>query len=401
MKRIKIKKLFVYFLFLMVVNLLGVVSLNALAEEEQNNENNTTVDLAPNSKSAILIDLNTGKVLYEKNSHEQLYPASMTKIMSMHLILEEIEKGNMTWDEVITVSDHAASLGGSQIWLEPNEKMTVEDLFKSVAIASANDSVVALGERVAGSEEMFVKMMNERVKELGLKDTNFMNPHGLTDEDHYSSAYDMSMMARDLLKDHEETVTQYTSLYEDYIREDTDDKFWLVNTNKLVKYYEGIDGLKTGFTPEALYCLTATKRVGNMRLIAVVMGAETSQKRNADIVNLIKYGFSQYEVVDYVDKGVVMDQYENMMMKPNNVDVVTKEPISFLVKKGTEIKDLEQDIEYTIPKNGAKAGDTIGKITIYKDGDPYEVELTVTEDIEKAGIFQLFGRMFKNVIYGE
>ena len=214
--------------------------------------------LAESAQSAILIEASTGEIFFEKNSHERREPASMTKMMSMLLILESIDKGIISWDEIVTVSENASSMGGSQILLETNEKMSVSDLFKGIAVASGNDAVVALAEKIAGTEDMFVDMMNKRAQELGLTDTNFENCHGLHDANHYSSAYDMSIIARELVK-HQE-LFQYTSIYEDYLRENTDRKIWLVNTNKLVRFYDGVDGLKTGYTKEAGYCLTATAK---------------------------------------------------------------------------------------------------------------------------------------------
>lgn len=189
-------------------------------------------DLAPNAKSAILLEASTGKIIYEKNSHEKLAPASMTKMMSMLLIMESIEKGILSWDQMITVSVNASGMGGSQILLETGEQMSVDDLFKGIAVASGNDAVVALAEAIAGTEEEFVKMMNERAKELGLNDTSFKNPHGLDTANHYSSAYDMAMIGKELVK--HEKVLQYSSIYEDYLRKGTDKEIWLVNTNKVV-----------------------------------------------------------------------------------------------------------------------------------------------------------------------
>jgi len=193
--------------------------------------------LAENAKSAILVEPTTGEIIFEKNSHEKLHPASMTKMMSMLLIVEAVEKGIISWDEVVTVSENAASMGGSQILLEVGEQMTVDDLFKGIAVASGNDAVVALAEKIGGSEAIFVDMMNERAKELGLADTNFKNPHGLDEANHYSSAYDMAIIAKELIK--HPKVLEYTSIYEDYLRENTDRKIWLVNTNKVVykNYY--------------------------------------------------------------------------------------------------------------------------------------------------------------------
>ena len=197
------------------------------------------LNLAENAKSAILIEASTGTIIYEKNSHEKLAPASMTKMMSMLLIVEAIEDGKLSWNQMITTSENASSMGGSQILLETGEKMSVEDLFKGIAVASGNDAVVALSEAVAGTEEEFVNMMNQRAKELGLEDTNFKNPHGLDTANHYTSAYDMAMIAKELVR--HEKVLEFTSIYEDYLREDQENKVWLVNTNKLVKFYDGMD----------------------------------------------------------------------------------------------------------------------------------------------------------------
>lgn len=194
--------------------------------------NATEVDLAKNAKSAIIVEASTGTILYEKNSNEKLSPASMTKMMGMLLVVENVEKGNLKWDEMVTVSENASSMGGSQILLETGEKMTVSDLFKGVAVASGNDAIVALGERVAGTEEAFVKMMNDRAKELGLKNTNFKNPHGLEEANHYSSVYDMSKIALELVK--HPKVLEFSGIYEDYLRKGTKREFWLVNTNKVV-----------------------------------------------------------------------------------------------------------------------------------------------------------------------
>lgn len=232
--------------------------------------------LLTDGKSAILIEASTGKVLYQKNAHDRYAPASMTKIMSMILIMEAIEDGKLKWTDTLVASEHAASMGGSQIFLQPNEKMKVKDLFKAVAIGSANDATVVFAENIAGTEENFVKKMNAKAKELGLKDTNFKNAVGLDEANHYSSAYDMARMAQELVK--HEKIFEFTTIYEDYLRQNTDNKFWLVNTNKLIKTYEGADGLKTGYTKEAGYCLTATANKNRMRLIATIMGASDSKK---------------------------------------------------------------------------------------------------------------------------
>lgn len=218
------KKVFCLFISIMFI----IVGNNKVLGEE--------ISLASNAKSAILLEASTGEIIFEKNSHEKLHPASMTKMMSMLLILENIDKGVIKWDDIVTVSSNASSMGGSQILLETNEQMSVYDLFKGISVASGNDAVVAMAEKIAGTEEIFVEMMNKRANELGLTDTNFKNCHGLDDANHYSSAADMAKIARELVK--HEKLFEFTSIYEDYLREGTDRKFWLVNTNNVVfKFY--------------------------------------------------------------------------------------------------------------------------------------------------------------------
>lgn len=363
---------------------------------------NNEATLISGAKAAILIELNTGQILYEKNIHERLSPASMTKILSTQLVIEAIDKGQIKMDDIVTVSEHAASYGGSQVYLETGEQMSVEDLFKCMVIASANDATVALAELVSGSEELFVQKMNERVKELGLKNTQFVDPTGLSDfeEGHYSSAYDMAMLARDLLLKYEELTTKYSSIYEDYIRQDTDDPFWLVNTNKLVKHVPGIDGLKTGWTSKAGYNLTATMKKDNMRLISVVMGEETPSKRNYETVKLLNYGFSQYELVEYRPKNYQVDTYENLLFKPEKVKIVSKDAVYFVTKKGESLKNLEERYEFLIDKEGIKKGDIIGKLEILQNGKVvYSVPLTVDSDCEKASILTVIGRVLRTILF--
>lgn len=232
------------------------VSFAQSEKTKQEKTEETATKLAEQASSAIVIEQDTGKVLFDKNPNEKLPPASMTKIMTMLLIMEQVEKGKLKLNDKVRASEHAASMGGSQIFLEPGEEMTVNEMLKGIAIASGNDASVAVAEHIAGSEEGFVNMMNKKAKDLGLKNTHFQNPTGLPAKDHYSTANDMAIMARELMK--YPLIRKYTGKYEDYLREDTDKKFWLVNTNKLVRFYPGVDGVKTGFTTEAKYCLTAS-----------------------------------------------------------------------------------------------------------------------------------------------
>ena len=355
--------------------------------------------LAESSKSAILLEPTTGEIIYEKNVHEKLPPASMTKIMSMLLIMESIDKGIIKWDDVITVSANASSMGGSQILLETGEKMSVEDLFKGVAIASGNDAVVALAEAIAGTEEMFVKMMNDKVKELGLKNTNFKNPHGLDAANHYSTAYDMAMIAKELIK--HEKVFEYTSVYETYLRENLPTKIWLVNTNKLVRFYEGLDGLKTGFTTEAGYCLTFTAKKNNMRLLGVVMGEPESTTRNSEVKEMLDYGFAQYEVETMLSTKSVLDTKEVDKGKKRYVDLVPKENINFLNKKTEEKKNASYEVQIDSIKAPLKVGDKVGTLII-KENDKTirKVDITVSENVEKANIIELFTRHLEDIITG-
>ena len=323
--------------------LIGIFTLSisgpALAAEKPNK---STTELAPNTKSAILIEMNTGSVIYEKNKDEQLSPASMTKIMTMLLIMEALDKKQITMDEKVRTSEYAASMGGSQIFLEPGEEMTVEQMLRGIAIGSGNDASVAMAEKLAGSEEEFVKLMNKKVKELGLKNTKFQNATGLPVNDHYSTAHDMSVMARELLK-HEE-ITKFTSLYESYLRENTDKKFWLVNTNRLVKFYPGVDGLKTGFTHEAKYCLTATAKKDNMRVIAVVFGAANPKERNAQVTKMLDYAFAKYQSREIYKKNMPLAMLTIEKGQKKKVSLVTSEPVALLSKKGEEKLNIRPKI---------------------------------------------------------
>ncbi|UCZ55278.1 D-alanyl-D-alanine carboxypeptidase [Bacillus shivajii] len=351
-----------------------------------------TVELANEATSAILMERDTGTVLYEKNSNEQLPPASMTKIMTMILIMEAIEDGKIKWDDTVRTSERAASMGGSQIFLEPGEEMTVEEMLKGIAIASGNDASVAMAEHLAGSEEQFVSMMNDKAKELGLKDTHFVNSNGLPAENLYSSAYDLAVMAQELLK--YEDITKYTSLYEDYLREDTDDKFWLVNTNKLVKFYPGVDGLKTGYTSEAKYCLTASANKNDMRMIAVVMGAPSPKERNRQITEMFDYAYSQYELQRRYERGDLLGEVKISKGSDSTVQVLADRNVSLLMKKGENVEGITERLELEEPIAApVDKGQVAGKLYVEKDGDVLsEVDVIVAEDVSEASLWKLFKR---------
>lgn len=370
-------------------------------DEETSQETEETSDdgLLSDGKSAILIEASTGKIIYEKNSHDRYAPASMTKIMSMIIIIEEIENGNLKWNETLVASEYAASMGGSQIFLQPNEKMTVKDLFKAVAIGSANDATVVFAERIAGTEAKFVEKMNDKAKELGLKDTNFKNAVGLDEANHYSSAYDMAMMAKELVK--HEKIFEFTTIYEDYLRQNTDNKFWLVNTNKLIKTYEGADGLKTGYTKEAGYCLTATAKKDSMRLIGTIMGATDSKSRNSNMATLLDYGFNLYEMQVEVKEGEVISKKKSSKAENEVIEIVPKKDASVLVEKGQEKEALNYEMNLDKIKLPIKKGDKIGILKL-KDGNKVisTVDLTVKEDVEKASILELYKRSIKSILSG-
>lgn len=379
------KKILILFLFLFCIPIIK-------AEEVE--------DLAPNATSAIMIEASTGEILFQKNKDEKLAPASMTKMMSMLIIIEEIENGNLKWDEMITTSERASSMGGSQIFLKAGEKMSVTDLLKGIAIASGNDAVVALAERISGSEESFVKRMNTRAKDLGLKNTNFVNSTGLTEDNHYSSAYDMSLIAKELVK--HEKILEFTSTYEDYLRKDTKSPFWLVNTNRLVRFKEGVDGLKTGFTKEAGYCLTATMKKDNMRLITVVMKEEDTNKRSADTSKMLDYGFNVYMVQTILDEKTTIEKQKVELGKKLTTEIVPKESITILNKKNEEIKNITYKTNINKIIAPVKKGDKVGTIDIIEEGKVIStIDATVKENIEKANIFTVYLRNLKEAVGGD
>jgi serine-type D-Ala-D-Ala carboxypeptidase (penicillin-binding protein 5/6) len=378
------------YISMMLIFVLALTLLSPVASAQETPKTELVSDVA----SAILIERDTGTIMYDKNSHEKLPPASMTKIMTMLLIMEAIDEGRLKMEEKIRTSEYAASMGGSQIFLEPGEEMTTSQLLSGIAIGSANDASVALAERIAGSEESFVEMMNKKVEELGLKNTKFQNTTGLPASDHYSTAYDMAMMAKELLK--YEGITKYTGQYESYLRENTDNKFWLVNTNKLVRFYPGVDGLKTGFTREAMYCLTATAERDNMRVIAVVFGAPTSKVRNAQVTKLLDFAFSQYQTHPMYKKGHTLGKAVISKGDKKTINAVTSESISLLTKKGESIDKVKKEI--TLKKNlkaPVSKGDTVGSIKLVKDGKVLsESPLVANENVSEANWWKLFKRSF-------
>lgn len=342
--------------------------------------------------SAILVERTSGKVLYEKNPREKLKPASVTKIMSMLLIMEAIESGSLTLDDMVTTSEHAASMGGSQIFLEPGEQMSVHDMLKSIAVSSANDACVAMAEHVAGSEESFVSRMNERAQELGMADTTFKNCTGLDSDGHMTSAYDISLMSRELLS--HELIKNYTTIWMDTVR---DGQFGLSNTNKLVKFYNGSTGLKTGFTSEAGYCVSASAMRDGMELIAVIMKAETSPKRNADASALLNFGFANYSVITPGEK----DSFEPIPVKLGKIKFADAEleGCSGVLVEKSEVskiqKTIEMDQELTAP---IEKGQRIGTYSVHIDGTTIaEIPIVASEQIDRLSTGDIYKTLLQNM----
>ena len=345
-------------------------------------------NLATNAKSAMIVEASTGEIIFSKNINEKLEPASLTKMMSMLIVLESIDKGIIKWDDVVIASKNASSMGGSQILLEENEKMTVRDLFKGVAIASGNDAVVALAEKIAGTVENFVSLMDKRGKELGLTNTNFKNPHGLTSDGHYTTANDLALIALELVK--HEDVFKYTSVYEDYLRANTSRKLWLVNTNKLVRFYDGVDGLKTGYTNTAGYCLVATAKKNNMRIIAIVLDEPTSDVRNKEVTEMLNYAFSQYELGIAIDEGTVLKNVKVEKGVVDNIDVIASRKVTYLKNKLDNDPTVKYDVNINKLVAPLKKGDVVGKVKVQINNNYEMLDITVKEDVERITFFELF-----------
>lgn len=357
-----------------------------------------TVDLAKNSKSAILIESTTGKILYEKNSNEKRSPASMTKMMTLLLTTEALENGKIKLDDMVHVSKNASSMGGTQIFLEENSEISVETLLKGISIASANDAAVAVGEYIGGTLDNFVSMMNNRCKELGCKNTEFKNPHGLDEEGHLTTAYDMSLIARELVK--YESVLKLTSTYEDNISV-SGENHWLVNTNKLIRFYKGIDGLKTGYTDNAGYCLTATMNKNNMRLISVVMGSDTKDNRSSDTIGMLEYGYSMYGSNTVIKKDEFNGTLHIENAKVRDIKYYLDTDINLIVDKNVRDVNYKTDIELFKVKAPLKKNSKVGVLKLYYDNKTYSYDLVVHEDIEKASYFKVFSNLLKDVFSGD
>lgn len=360
------------------------------------NNDNTNINIS--SKSAILMDVGSGQVLYEKNSHEKLPPASVTKVMTMLLICEALDSGKIKIDDQVQVSEIASSMGGSQIFLEPGESQTVDTLLKGIAVASANDACVAMAEYIAGSVESFVDMMNAKAKELNMKDTHFANTNGLPVDNHYTSAYDIAMMSRELLK--HDVISKYLTTWMDSVvvgKKQT--SIGIANTNKLIKHFQGATGVKTGFTQQAKYCLSASAKRGDTHLVAATLGAETSPERFKDASALLNYGFANYESVKLCSKDDKISTLTMEKAESDKVSLVAKEDLTILIKKG-DSKEFTKKIKvYDEQKLPINKGTVLGIVEVYKGKELLgKVELVNNKNINKASYLQMLQRVIDNML---
>lgn len=377
---------------LIMAILIAIMPMNLSFANEDN------APLSVSSKSAILMDVGSGQILYEKNAHDKLPPASVTKVMTMLLICEALDSGKITLDDSVQISDNAASMGGSQIFLEAGEVQKVDTLLKGIAVASANDGCVAMAEYIGGSVESFVEMMNAKAKELNMKDTNFVNTNGLPVDNHYTSAHDIAIMSRELLK--HDVISKYLTTWMDQVvvgkKQIT---VGLANTNKLIKHYQGATGVKTGFTQQAKYCLSASAKRGDTHLVAVTLGAETSHERFKDATSLLNFGFANYESVKLCSKNDNIATLTLDKADEQKINLVAKEDLSVLIKKGGN-KDFTRKIKVnenpTIP---IKKGTNLGYVEIYQGKTLVgKVDLVNTKDIQKASYLKMLQRVIDEML---
>ena len=374
------------------------ISNNSIESNTKNNIVPTSADITDNnslnleSGAAILIEQSSGEVLYAHNVHEKLRPASVTKVMSLLLIMEALDNGQISLDDQVPCSENAHSMGGSQIWLDTTETLSVNDMIKSMCVVSANDCTVAMAEYLAGSEEAFVQRMNAKAKDLGMNDTTFKNCHGIDEDGHVTSAYDIALMSRELLKNHPQ-ITNYTTIWMDSIR---DGKSELTNTNKLVRNYKGATGLKTGSTSLALYNLSASATRNDLSLIAVIMKAPSTKIRFSEATKLLDYGFANYNAKSFGHKGdIVTSTFVNKGIS-NSVNLVLENDASILLKKGAD-SNIEQNV--TINDNISapiQKGDCLGKVTYTLNNEQLlEINLLAESNIEKNTVWNLTTSLYQ------
>ena len=381
-------------LYSIILAMIFMITTSSLSFADKENS-----DINLSSKSAILMDVSSGKILYEKNSHEKLPPASVTKVMTMLLICEALESGKIKIDDEVQVSEIASSMGGSQIFLEPGEIQKVDTLLKGIAVASANDACVAMAEHIGGSVESFVDMMNAKAKELKMNDTHFVNTNGLPVDNHYTSAHDIALMSRELLK-YDQIISKYLTTWMDSVvvgkKQAT---IGIANTNKLIKHYNGATGVKTGFTQEAKYCLSASAKRGDTHLVAATLGAETSPQRFSDASTLLNYGFANYESVKLCSRDDKIATLTMEKAEDEKISLVAKEDLSVLIKKG-DSKEFTKKIKvYEDAKLPIKKDLVLGEVEIYRGKEKLgTVELVTNKDINKASYLKMLQRVLDEML---
>lgn len=409
MSMLKSKYIAIFLVFLSIITILlhnvygielptfaDVTSTYKTAESSIVNEN-AVATTAPvfsfQSASQILMEVSTGEILYANKENEKLLPASVTKVMTLLLTMEAIDEGRLNYSDKITCTSNASSMGGSQIWFKEGEQLTVEEALKCICIVSANDVSVAMAEHIAGSEENFVNLMNEKAKVLGMVNTHFMNAHGIDEENHYSTAKDIAIMSRELIQKHPD-ILKYTSIWTDSIRNGS---FNLSNTNKLLTSYEGALGLKTGSTSQALYNLSALAKRDSMMLIAVVMKAPTSKIRQEEVSQLLNYGFSNYQIKQLANKGDIKGKVSINKNITEEVNVIVKDNINILNKKGADVQYTENVILDESRMVPIKKGESLGKVEfLNKEGKCIkEVELVSDKDINKSSFWEYMTRFMR------
>ena len=355
--------------------------------------NNQTTDLTLQSGGAVLIEQHSGKVLYDHNMHEKLRPASVTKVMTILLIMEQIDSGKLSYTDKIPCSENAASMGGSQIWLDVKEELTVDEMLKAISVVSANDCTVAMAEYIAGSEEAFVQRMNEKAKELGMNDTTFKNCHGIDEDGHVTSAYDIALMSRELLTKHPD-ITKYTTIYMDTLR---DGKSELVNTNKLIRNYKGATGLKTGSTSVALYNLSASATRDDLSLIAVIMKAPSTKVRFEEAQKLLDYGFSNFQYKKLASKNDVLKQVAVGKGVSNTVNAMIEQDAGVLIPKGqdgniTQSLSLPDNVSAPITKE-----QKLGEISYFLNNEEIaKVNIIAETDVAKNTFLNVVNHIYQN-----
>lgn len=383
-------------IFALLMTFIIILNIKQISYAETTSASST---LDVNGKSAILMEQSTGEILFEKNSHQKLAPASITKVMTLLLIFDALESGKIKLDDMVTVSEHAASMGGSQVFLAVGEQQTVKDLIKCISIASANDAAVAMAEYIAGSEELFVDAMNKKAVSLGMNDTIFKNACGLDVAGHEMSAYDIAIMSKELITKYPQ-IFDYTTTWQDTIIHKTskgESEFGLTNTNKLLKWYSYATGLKTGSTSSALYCLSGTAKKDNMQLIGVIMSAPDFKIRFHEVIKMFEYGFSNYSIIQGKPKGEQVGEVKVYKGDKDTVPAIIKDTVNILVNKDTkEITDTKINLE-TVVKAPINAGDKLGELIYYSNGKEVgKVELVAKEEVKKASFQTMFNKILNS-----